>query len=105
PGLANGFIAHLLGANVRIEADLIGQLFSHDEKRLARTLLLLGRYGRQEAPESVLPKISHAALAKMAGSSTAKATSLMRKFKRLGFVEAGPGITINSSLMSVLLHD
>jgi CRP/FNR family transcriptional regulator, cyclic AMP receptor protein len=105
PDLADRFITHMLGANIRIEEDLVDQLFNHDEKRLARTLLLLARYGRQDTPQPVLPRISQARLAKMAGTTPSKVEFFMKKFKRLGFVEAGRRLTINNSLLSVVLHD
>jgi CRP-like cAMP-binding protein len=104
-GLADRFITHMVGANIRIEEELTDQLFNHDEKRLARTLLLLARYGGQDEPEAVLPRISQVRLAKMAGSSRAKVEFFMKKFKRLGFIEAGRGLKIHSSLLSVVLHE
>jgi len=105
PDLADRFMTHMLGTNIRIEGDLVDQLFTHDEKRLARTLLLLARYGRQDTSEPVLPRISQARLAKMAGTTRSSVEFFMKKFKRLGFVEAGRGLTINSSLLSVVLHE
>jgi len=105
PIFADRFIAHMLGANIRIEEDLIDQLFNHAEKRLARTLLLLARYGRQDIPEPVLPRLSRTKLAKMAGTTTSNVDSLIKKFRRLGFIEAGRPLMINSSLLSVVLHD
>jgi CRP/FNR family cyclic AMP-dependent transcriptional regulator len=105
PGLAGRFITHMLGTNLRIEGDLVDELFNHDEKRLARTLLLLARYGSQGQPEPVLPQISQAKLAKMAGSTPSKVEFFMKKFKRLGFIEAGRELKVNSSLLSVVLHD
>jgi CRP-like cAMP-binding protein len=103
--LADRFMTHMLGTNIQIERNLVDQLFNHDEKRLARTLLLLARYGRQDTPESVLPRISQATLATMAGTTRSSVECFMKKFKRLGFVEAGRGLKINSSLLSVVLHD
>jgi len=105
PALADRFITHMLGANIRIEEDLIDQLFNHEEKRLARTLLLLARYGREATPEPVLPRLSRTKLAKMAGTSTSRVDFFLKKFKRLGFIEAGRPLTINSSLLSVVLHE
>jgi CRP-like cAMP-binding protein len=104
PDLADRFMTHMLGTNIRIEGDLVDQLFNQDEKRLARTLLLLARYGRQDTTEPVLPRISQARLAKMAGTTRSRVEFFMKKFKRLGFVEAGRGLKINSSLLSVVLH-
>jgi CRP/FNR family transcriptional regulator, cyclic AMP receptor protein len=105
PDLADRFITHMLGTNIRIEEDLIDQLFNHDEKRLARTLLLLARYGRQDKPEPVLPRISQAKLAKMSGTTLSRVEFFMKKFERLGFVEAGRELKINNSLLSVVLHE
>jgi CRP-like cAMP-binding protein len=104
PDLADRFMTHMLGTNIRIEGDLVDQLFNQDEKQLARTLLLLARYGRQDTTEPVLPRISQARLAKMAGTTRSRVEFFMKKFKRLGFVEAGRGLKINSSLLSVVLH-
>jgi CRP-like cAMP-binding protein len=104
PDLADRFMTHMLGTNIRIEGDLVDQLFNQDEKRLARTLLLLARYGRQDTTEPVLPRISQARLAKMAGTTRSRVEFFMKKFKRLGFVEAGRGLKINSSLLSVVLY-
>jgi len=105
PDLADRFITHMLGTNIRIEEDLIDQLFNHDEKRLARTLLLLARYGKQDKPQSVLPRISQTKLAKMAGTTRARVEFFMKKFKRLGFVENGRDLKVHNSLLSVVLHE
>jgi CRP/FNR family transcriptional regulator, cyclic AMP receptor protein len=103
--LADRFIAHMLATNNRIEEDLLGQLFNHDEKRLARALLLLARYGMKEEPERVLPKISPQKLAAMAGTTRSNVNFFMKKFKKLGFIEDAGGLTVNSSLLSVMLHE
>jgi CRP/FNR family transcriptional regulator, cyclic AMP receptor protein len=105
PELANRFITHMLGTNIRIEEDLTNQLFNHDEKRLARTLLLLARYGKQDTPQRILPQMSRQKLAKMVGTTRAKVDFFIKKFKRLGFVEDDGGLTINKSLLSVVLHE
>ena len=105
PELADRFIMHMLGTNIRIEEDLTNQLFDHDEKRLARTLLLLARYGKQDKPQRILPQMSPQKLAKMVGTTRAKVDFFMKKFKRLGFIEDDGGLTINKSLLSVVLHD
>lgn len=106
PELADRFIAHMLGANIRIWEDLIDQLFNHHEKRLARTLLLLARYGKQDRPERVLPHMSQEKLAKMAGTTRAHVDCLMKKFRRLGFIEDDGGLKINNnSLLSVVLYE
>ena len=103
--LADRFIAHMLGTNIRIEEDLLGQLFTHDEKRLARTLLLLARYGMKEEPERLLPKVSPQKLAKMAGTTRSNVDFFMKKFKKLGFIEDNGDLTVNNSLLSVVLHE
>jgi len=105
PELADRFITHMLGTNIRIEEDLTNQLFNHEEKRLARTLLLLARYGKQDKPQRVLPHMSQQKLAKMVGTTRAKVDFFMKKFERLGFIEDDGGLTINKSLLSVVLHE
>jgi len=100
------FIAHMLARNVRIEADLVDQLFNSSEKRLARMLLLLARYGRPEAPQHVLPKIPQDALAEMIGTTRSRVNFFMNKFRKLGFIEYNAGgLKIDGSLLSVVLHD
>lgn len=104
--LSDHFIEYLLRRNVRIEADLINQLFSSSEQRLARTLLLLARYGRQDEPQRVIPQMSPATLATMVGTTRLRVKVFMNKFRRLGFIEDGlAGLTINNSLLNVVLHD
>ena len=104
--LSDRFIAYMLSRNIRIEEDLIDQLFSSSEKRLARALLLLARYGKQDKPQRVLPKLSQATLAEMVGTTRSHVNAFMNKFKRLGFIEDGPaGLKINNSLLNVVLHD
>ena len=107
--LSDRFIAHLLSRNVRIEQDLVDQLFNSSEKRLARTLLLLARYGKQVKPRQVVAKISQETLSEMVGTTRSRVNFFMNKFKRLGFIEydgdLDAGIVINSSLLSVVLHD
>jgi CRP/FNR family transcriptional regulator, cyclic AMP receptor protein len=105
PELADRFITHMLGTNIRIEEDLLEQLFNHHEKRLARALLLLARYGMKTEPERVLPKLSRQKLAKMVGTTRADVDFFMRKFKKLGFISEAGGLTVNNSLLSVILHD
>jgi CRP/FNR family cyclic AMP-dependent transcriptional regulator len=104
-GLADRFIAHMLGTNIRIEEDLLHQLFNHEEKRLARALLLLARYGMEEEPERVLPNVSRQKLATMVGTSRSNVDFFMKKFEKLGFISGGSELTINNSLLSVVLHD
>jgi len=107
--LSDRFIAHMLSRNVRIEQDLFDQLFNSSEKRLARALLLLARYGKQAKPRHVVAKISQETLSKMVGTTRARVNFFMNKFKKLGFIEytgdLESGIQINSSLLSVVLHD
>src|SRR5437870_4746523 len=106
-GLSDRFISHMLSRNIRIEEDLIDQLFNSSEKRLARTLLLLARYGKQDKPARVVPKISQETLAEMVGTTRSRVNFFLNKFKRLGFIEYNGEIPlkINSSLLSVVLHD
>ena len=103
--LSDRFISHVLTRNIRIEEDLIDQLFNSSEKRLARTLLLLARYGQQDAPQRALPKMSQKTLAEMVGTTRSRVNFFMTKFKRLGFIEDKGGLKINSSLLSVVLHE
>ena len=103
--LSDRFLAHVLARNVRVEADLVDQLFNSSEKRLARTLLLLARYGKQEIPHRVLPKISQEMLAEMVGTTRSRVNFFMNKFKKLGFIEYNGGLKINDSLLSIVLHD
>jgi CRP/FNR family transcriptional regulator, cyclic AMP receptor protein len=105
PMLADTFITHMLGTNIRIEEDLLQQLFNHHERRLARALLLLARYGMRDEPERVLPTVSTEKLAKMAGTTRSNVSFFMKKFKRLGFIDDNHGLTVNKSLLSVVLHD
>jgi len=99
------FITHMLARNIRVEEDLVDQLFNSSEKRLARTLLLLARYGKKNAPARVLPKLSQELLAEMIGTTRSRVNFFMNKFRKLGFIEYNGGIKINSSLISVVLHD
>jgi len=101
------FIAHMLSRNIRIEEDLVDQLFNSSEKRLARTLLLLADYGKQDKLTRVMPKISQKTLAEMIGTTRSRVNFFLNKFKRLGFIEYNGEIPlkINSSLLSVVLHD
>ena len=99
------FIAHMLSRNIRVEEDLIDQLFNSTEKRLARALLLLARYGKKDEPQRILPKISQETLAEMIGTTRSRVNLFMNKFKKLGFIDNKNGLEINSSLLSVVLHD
>ena len=98
------FISYMLTRNIRIEADLVDQLFNSSEKRLARTLLLLARYG-QTAPQRALPKVSQQTLAEMVGTTRSRVNFFMNKFRKLGLIEYNGGLKVNNSLLSVVLHD
>ncbi len=99
------FIKHMLSRNIRVEADLMDQLFNSTEKRLARTLLLLARYGKEDRPQKVLAKISQETLAEMVGTSRTRINLFMNKFKKLGFIHDRGGLHVNNSLLSVILHE
>ena len=99
------FIAHMLARNIRIEEDLVDQLFNSSEKRLARMLLLLARYGKGDVPQRTLPKLSQETLAEMVGTTRSRVNLFMNKFRKLGFIEYNGGLKINSSLLSMVLHD
>ena len=103
--LSDHFIAYMLAHNIRVEEDLIDQLFNSSEKRLARTLLLLARYGTQEQPDRILPKVSQETLASMVGTTRSRVNFFMNKFRKLGFIKYNGGLQINTSLLSVVLHD
>jgi CRP/FNR family cyclic AMP-dependent transcriptional regulator len=105
PAFSDRFIAHMLARNIRVEADLVDQLFNSSEKRLARTLLLLARYGKEDRHDRVLPKVSQATLAEMVGTTRSRVNFFMNKFKKLGFIDYNGDITIHNSLLSVVLHD
>ena len=99
------FITYMLSRNIRIEEDLVDQLFNSSEKRLARTLLLLARYGTEDKPQRVLPKISQETLAEMVGTTRSRVNFFMNKFRKLGFIKYNGGLQINTSLLSVVLHE
>lgn len=105
--MSDRFLAHMLTRNIRIEEDLIDQLFNSAEKRLARTLLLLARYGNEDEPSKAVPKISQETLAEMIGTTRSRVNFFLNKFKKLGFIEYDGELPlkINSSLLSVVLHD
>jgi CRP-like cAMP-binding protein len=105
--MSDRFISHMLTRNIRIEEDLIDQLFNSSEKRLARALLLLARYGTQATPIRAVPAISQETLAEMVGTTRSRVNFFLNKFKKLGFIDydGGQPITINGSLLSVVLHD
>jgi CRP/FNR family transcriptional regulator, cyclic AMP receptor protein len=103
--LSDRFITHMLARNIRVEADLIDQLFNSTEKRLARTLLLLARYGKEDQPERVLQKVSQETLAEIIGTTRSRVNMFMNKFRKLGFIEYNGEIKINKSLLTVVLHE
>lgn len=102
--LSDRFITHMLARNIRVEADLIDQLFNSTEKRLARALLLLARYDKQDQPRKMLPKVSQEMLAKIIGATRSRVNSFMNKFRKLGFIEYNGVIKVKKSLLSVVLH-
>jgi CRP/FNR family cyclic AMP-dependent transcriptional regulator len=104
-GLSDRFITFMLTKNIRIEEDLVDQLFNSSEKRLARTLLLLARYGKEDKPQGVLPKVSQETLAEMIGTTRSRVNFFMNKFRKLGFIKYNGGLQINTSLLSVVLHE
>jgi CRP/FNR family transcriptional regulator, cyclic AMP receptor protein len=104
PEFSDRFLAHMLTRNIRIEEDLVDQLFNSSEKRLARTLLLLARYGKEDTPR-VLPKLSQETLAEMVGTTRSRVNFFMNKFRKLGLIEYNGGLKVNSSLLSIVLHD
>jgi CRP/FNR family cyclic AMP-dependent transcriptional regulator len=103
--LSDRFIIYMLARNIRIEEDLIDQLFNSSEKRLARTLLLLARYGAQDQPQKVIPKVSQEMLAEMIGTTRARVNFFMNKFRKLGYIQYNGEISINSSLLNIVLHE
>jgi CRP/FNR family cyclic AMP-dependent transcriptional regulator len=105
PGFSDRFIEYMLYRHIRIEEDLVDQLFNSSEKRLARTLLLLARYGTADEPQGVLPKLSHEMLAEMIGTTRSRVNFFMNKFRKLGLIEYNGGLKINSALLSVVLHN
>jgi CRP-like cAMP-binding protein len=105
PAFADRFLSHMLTRNIRIEEDLVDQLFNSSEKRLARTLLLLARYGEPESSHRKLPRLSQETLAEMVGTTRSRVNFFMNKFRKLGFIEYNGGLKINNSLLSVVLRD
>ena len=103
--LSDRFIKYMLARNIRVEADLVDQLFNSTEKRLARTLLLLARYGAEDRPERVLQRVSQETLAEMIGTTRSRVNLFMTKFRKLGFIEYNGEIKINKSLLTVVLHE
>jgi CRP/FNR family cyclic AMP-dependent transcriptional regulator len=104
-GLSDHFIKYMLAHNIRVEEDLVDQLFNSSEKRLARTLLLLARYGKQDQPVRILPKVSQETLASMVGTTRSRVNFFMNKFRKMGFIEYNGKIKVNKSLLTVVLHE
>ena len=105
PAFSTLFISYLLARNVRMEADLVDQLFNSSEKRLARLLLLLANFGKEGKPEPVIAKVNQETLAEMIGTTRSRVSFFMNKFRRLGFIEYNGGLHVHSSLLNVILHD
>jgi CRP/FNR family transcriptional regulator, cyclic AMP receptor protein len=105
PTFSELFVAHLLSRNIRVEADLVDQLFNSSEKRLARILLLLANFGKEGKPEAVIPNITQETLAEMIGTTRSRVSFFMNKFRKLGFIEYNGKLSVHSSLLNVVLHD
>lgn len=105
PEFSELFMAHLLARTIRVEADLVDQLFNSSEKRLARLLLLLANFGKEGKPEPIIAKISQETLAEMIGTTRSRVSFFMNKFRKLGFIEYNGSIEVHSSLLNVVLHD
>jgi CRP-like cAMP-binding protein len=105
PAFSSFFIEHLLSRNLRIEEDLVDQLFNSSEKRLARILLLLANFGKEGKPETVIPDITQATLAEMIGTTRSRVSFFLNKFRKLGFIEYNGKLQVHSSLLNVVLHD
>jgi CRP/FNR family transcriptional regulator, cyclic AMP receptor protein len=105
PAFAELFIAHLLDRTIRVEADLVDQLFNSSEKRLARLLLLLAHFGKEDKPEPIIAKISQETLAEMIGTTRSRVSFFMNKFRKLGFIHYNGGIQVHSSLLNLVLHE
>jgi CRP/FNR family cyclic AMP-dependent transcriptional regulator len=103
--LSDMFVAYLLARNIRYEEDLVDQLFNSSEKRLARILLLLAHFGKEKAPESVVPEISQTTLAEMVGTTRSRVNFFMNRFRKLGFIHYNGGLQVHSSLLNIVLHD
>jgi CRP-like cAMP-binding protein len=105
PAFSELFIAHLLDRTIRVESDLVDQLFNSSEKRLARLLLLLANFGKEGKPEPLIAKISQETLAEMIGTTRSRVSFFMNKFRQLGFIDYNGGIAVHSSLLNAVLHD
>jgi CRP/FNR family cyclic AMP-dependent transcriptional regulator len=105
PKFAELFLTHLLSRNIKIEEDLVDQLFNSSEKRLARVLLLLANFGKEGVPQTVIPKISQETLAGIVGTTRSRVSFFMNRFRKLGFIEYNGELKIHSSLLNIVLHD
>ena len=105
PSFSELFVAHLLSRNIRIEEDLVDQLFNSSEKRLARVLLLLANFGKEGTPQKVIPTMSQETLAEIVGTTRSRVSFFMNRFRKLGFIEYNGGLTIHNSLLNIILHD
>ena len=105
PRFSEMFLAHLLARTIRVEEDLVDQLFNSSEKRLARALLLLANFGKEGRPEPVITKVSQETLAEMIGTTRSRVSFFMNKFRKLGFISYNGTMEVHSSLLSVVLHD
>lgn len=105
PSFSEAFLAYLLIRNIRIQEDLVDQLFNSSEKRLARVLLLLANYGKESKPDLVIAKISQETLAEMIGTTRSRVSFFMNKFRKLGFIDYNGGVQVHSSLLNIVLHD
>jgi CRP/FNR family transcriptional regulator, cyclic AMP receptor protein len=105
PAFSEMFISHLLARTIRVEADLVDQLFNSSEKRLARALLLLANFGKEGRPEQIVAKVSQETLAEMIGTTRARVSFFMNKFRKLGLIDYNGHLEIHSSLLDVVLHD
>jgi len=105
PKFSELFMSHLLARNVRVEADLVDQLFNSSEKRLARLLLLMANFGKEGRPEPVIAKVSQETLAEMIGTTRSRVSFFMNKFRKLGFIDYNGGLEVHSSLLNMVLHE
>jgi CRP-like cAMP-binding protein len=105
PAFSEMFVSHLLTRTIRVEADLVDQLFNSSEKRLARALLLLANFGKEGKPETIIAKVSQEMLAEMIGTTRSRVSKFMNKFRKLGFIKYNGGMEVHSSLLNVVLHD
>ena len=105
PAFSEVFVAHLLARSIRVEEDLVDQLFNSSEKRLARVLLMMANFGKEGQPVPIIPKISQETLAEMVGTTRSRVSFFMNKFRKLGFIDYNGGLHVHSSLLNIVLHD